>query len=66
METIFRKVSVKERLPQKDGDYFVYVKDEDDGREMESAIHFSAVFNNDANKDWENENVIYWLEEIKQ
>ena len=62
MEAIFRKVSVKERLPQKDGDYFVYVKDEDDGREMVSAIHFSTVFN----KDWENENVIYWLEEIKQ
>lgn len=59
METIFRKVSAKERLPQKDSDYFVYVKDEDGGEPLVSARHFSTSFK----EDWED--VVYWLEETK-
>ena len=59
MKTIFRKVSVKERLPKQDGDYFVYVKI-DEGDELVSAIHFSVL----VIEEWKKE-VVYWLEEIE-
>lgn len=59
MKTIFRKVSVKERLPEKDGDYFVYEKDEDLG-ELVNAMHFSCL----VIETWKNE-VVYWLEEVQ-
>ena len=62
METIFKKVSVKERLPEKNGDYFVYVHDEDDkyGEKLVSAMHFSPL----VSETWKKE-VAYWLEEQK-
>jgi len=62
METNFRKVSTKERLPEKNGDYFVYVHDEDnkDGDKLVSAMHFSKL----VSETWKKE-VAYWLEEQK-
>lgn len=61
MQTLFRKVSAKERLPKEDGDYFVYTSDEDEpGLELHDAMHFSDY----ASDIWKKE-VIYWLEEIK-
>lgn len=62
METIFRKVLAKERLPEKDDDYFVYIYDEDDrdGEKLVSAMHFSKG----VSEIWKKE-VAYWLEEIK-
>ncbi len=62
MEVNFRKVSTKERLPEKNGDYFVYVHDIDniDGEKLVSAMHFSQL----SSEIWKKE-VAYWLEEIK-
>ena len=59
METIFRKVKVSDRLPEKEGFYLIRFQEE--GKEYT----LEYLFKPDADKEDLLEYGIYWLEEIE-